>query len=108
MGPTNKGKEMKYKNRSRKLTWKSDYTYVHLLNDDQRTLLDAFNRAMYGADVRPLESILGPLSTEFKKDIYSSHYAARTDALNQSQSSSYEHILSSLETIESNKNTKEN
>lgn len=101
MGPTNKGKEQmkQYKTRSKKTSWMSDMDYWHLLDADERALLEKFNRAYYGCDCKALPE----LSSEAKSSIYSQQYRQRQDAMNN-RCYSLEPILNIINQIENKDN----
>lgn len=70
-----------YKNRSKKIAWKSDYDYAEKLNDSDKAFLNAFNRGYYNGDFRTLEKLTN-VSKEFKSEAYNSQYKGRCDVLN--------------------------
>ena len=92
---------MKYKTRSKKTSWQSDFNdYSFKLDDMATKWLEAFNKTYYGADIHPLQAIAGPLSSEMKTEIYARQYSQRNDAMNNC-CMSIEPIIETINNLES-------
>lgn len=74
---------MKYRTRSKKLSWMVDQDYTHELNSEDAAFLDAFNRGYYGGDFKPLEKIQGgPIEKSIKSQAYNQQYRQKLDVFN--------------------------